>query len=319
MKFGQRKIYFLTSIRALSQKIRSSHFYVLPFGVFALICTSTLFIDTWNRSLSSVIISSIKRQKPIMHTFWESVPGGCCGATEVGHQQLFDAWTSSWQLNGWDTKILTIDDAKRHPEYQRMSDLLNNFEVSEYDQRCFYRWLAIANQPGGGWMSDYDIFPTHFTAKETYELIEKNGNGKFTSYAHVAPALIYANHDEWNRMAKMLMSYMSEDVFKGTLMTDFYVFKQIVEERRADVGIVYEPDGFVSKIGFSLYDTDRHTLDCDTVAEKGTKAVHFSHFSCYNADKDGRFPIPGGAVVQNRGLAAALFTKDFNEQCVNSR
>lgn len=262
--------------------------------------------------------SHTKRAKPIMHTFWDPVPGGCCGADEAGHQQLIDAWRGAWGYYGWETKILTMDDVIAHPEYERMTNLFKKFYIAEYDKRCFYRWLAMGNQPNGGWMSDYDVFPMHFTARDTYALLERNGNGNFTSYSNVAPALLYANQDEWNRVIQILMSYMSQDIFRGPLMTDMYVFKQAVEEHRHELGIIYGPDQFVSRIGFNLYKTDRHTLECGLT--KGLKAVHFSHHSCILAEKEGRFPLKKGKrnkEWQYRGLAAAMFISDFENQCLH--
>jgi hypothetical protein len=94
--------------------------------------------------------------KPVMATFFETVEGGCCGMTEQGHQNLLNAWKEAWEANGWETKILTEKDARKHPEFEDMKDKLLKVGVSEYNQRCFWRWLAMAvdDSKDGGWMSD---------------------------------------------------------------------------------------------------------------------------------------------------------------------
>ena len=76
--------------------------------------------------------------------------------TQQGHENLLHAWEEAWQANGWETKILTEKDARKHPEFEIMKDKLLKVGVSEYNQRCFWRWLAMAvdDDPNGGWMSD---------------------------------------------------------------------------------------------------------------------------------------------------------------------
>ena len=171
----------------------------------------------------------------------------------------------------------------------------------------------MAMLPEGGWMSDYDLFPLNFTGTESYDLVRKNGNGRFTSYAHVAPALVYASKTEWQRMVEMLMEQIP--IFSGDLVTDMYVFKELIMIRRNDVGVVYEPEVFVSRKGFRNYKEDGH-MDCEGL--KGVKAVHFSHFTTGEAYKQGLFPIKEGAPVQNRGLAAGIFMDDYKNQCVGA-
>jgi len=93
-----------------------------------------------------------------MNTFFEPVPGGCCGASEEGHMKLMAAWETAWRAKGWETRVLTMDDSRKHPDFKKMDDILARLKVSQYNRRCFFRWLAMAAN-GGGWMSDYDTFP----------------------------------------------------------------------------------------------------------------------------------------------------------------
>jgi hypothetical protein len=90
-----------------------------------------------------------------MATFFEPVVGGCCGMTEQGHQNLVKAWQGAWQSYGWETKVLTEDDARKHPRFKELEIKLNDAGVNHYNQRCFWRWLAIAMDTdlNGGWVS----------------------------------------------------------------------------------------------------------------------------------------------------------------------
>ena len=103
-------------------------------------------------------------------TFWESVPGGCCGASEEGHNKLIAAWKSSWESRGWETRVLTMDDAKRHPDFDKLEEILQQLEVNDYNRRCFYRWLAMS-VVGGGKMG---YFITNFYITHIFNEFECN-------------------------------------------------------------------------------------------------------------------------------------------------
>lgn len=94
--------------------------------------------------------------KPIMSTFFEPVSGGCCGMTEEGHRNLVMAWRRAWELYGWETRVLKEEDAKKHPRFDELTKKLEESGVNGYNQRCFWRWLAMSlnDDLNGGWMSD---------------------------------------------------------------------------------------------------------------------------------------------------------------------
>ena len=102
---------------------------------------------------------------------------------------------------------------------------------------------------------------------------------------------------------------------KNVFLSDMYVLKQMVEKNKQEVGIIYNPDIFVSRAGFENYHADG-SLDCATLTKM--KAVHFSHYRTTVASQLGVFPIKQGSATQNRGLGAAMFMKDFKNQCVTS-
>lgn len=60
--------------------------------------------------------------------------------TQEGHEQLLQAWEDAWRAVGWETRILT----EKHPEFGTMHKKLASVGVSDYNQRCFWRWLAMA-------------------------------------------------------------------------------------------------------------------------------------------------------------------------------
>lgn len=72
--------------------------------------------------------------------------------TITAHDKMIKVWEDSWRDAGWHTRILTIDDAKLHPEFSFIDSYVKNFTTDEYNKACYYRWLAMA-AVGGGWMS----------------------------------------------------------------------------------------------------------------------------------------------------------------------
>lgn len=90
---------------------------------------------------------------PIMNTFYEPVVGGCCGMSEEGHANLLRAWKDTWEQNGWQTRILTEADARKHPDFELLDEKLAAANVTPYNRRCFWRWLAMSTpEINGGWM-----------------------------------------------------------------------------------------------------------------------------------------------------------------------
>jgi len=80
------------------------------------------------------------------------------------------------------------EDAVKHPDFFYYYKRLLKLGVSEYNQRCFWRWMAMGALNGdcqnGGWMSDYDTFPLNFNVEEAKEIEKKPG---FKSYNKHTP------------------------------------------------------------------------------------------------------------------------------------
>lgn len=98
-----------------------------------------------------------KQRRPVMHTFFSQLTpvgkqGKSAGMTENAHSQMISTWRDSWQQAGWDTRVLTMDDVKQHPEFAQLDEVIRKFNMNEYEKTCYYRWLAMA-AVGGGWMS----------------------------------------------------------------------------------------------------------------------------------------------------------------------
>jgi len=69
-----------------------------------------------------------------MHTFYEK--------TEVGQDDVLKLWKEEWSRAGFDTSVLTLDDAKNHPYFEEMEERVERmFDSSDYQGFSFYRWF----------------------------------------------------------------------------------------------------------------------------------------------------------------------------------
>ncbi|KAL3805904.1 hypothetical protein HJC23_007865 [Cyclotella cryptica] len=262
--------------------------------------------------------TALRPGKPVMATFFESVSGGCCGMTEEGHRNLVKAWERAWQSYGWQTKILTEADARKHPRFEELELKLVEADVNGYNQRCFWRWLAMSMETNvnGGWMSDYDFFPLRLTSLIGKELAALPG---FKSYSVHVPTLLNGDYKSWNVITNLIIDTISKDL-EVDFLSDMYVLEYIYNhhteeelgitawERLTYSGFPYKKDG------------DRISVDCSgAMANLG---AHLSHHDTHLAVDNGIFPkVEGvtmgdlGSSMNKRAEAANIMLRQFREAC----
>ena len=298
---------FLINYTTIRKEVRSSMFRTLRGS------------EEVNRSLGheEMPVDSIVK-KPLMHTFFEPVKGGCCGMTEEGHINLVHAWETAWQSYGWETRVLNEADARSHPYFDLFQHLLIEADVNEYDRRCFWRWLAISNQPNGGWMADYDNFPLQLTAQLGLEMEKEPG---FKSWQTHVPALLQADKESWDRIIGHMMNFIRPDL-EVKIISDMqlllYLHDHLSEQ---DMGVsVWEDkvhNGFPYQRGG---DGAGPKIDCDVATSYLT--AHLSHRSSHMAMEEWHtYPkIPGMSYhehAEKRGKAAYIMMQDYRDHCVN--
>jgi len=241
--------------------------------------------------------------RPVMHTFYEK--------TAVGEDDLLEAWKEEWTKVGFDAKVLTLEDAKRHKYYVKMEEALSQTLNGMYDQMCFYRWLAMATS-GGGWMCDYDTFPTNFPMDEMENLPNK---GKFTSFENHVPSLMSGTEKEWMRVTKLLVDAIPR--IPARVKSDMHAFLVLKDEKKHKVNF-RNAMGPVFPYKNKLYAEVPRELDCKQMEEG--RAVHISHSYVKRAHARKMFPLKINSVeaMLHRGEAARVFMADWNEQCGGS-
>jgi len=241
------------------------------------------------------------KHKPVMHTFFEDFKGS---------DPMLDAWKYEWEKAGWRTKVLTLDDAKEHPYFETMEEaVVKDFKTDEYNQLCFYRYLAMAVD-GGGWMSDYDTFPTNFPMEEAIVL---PNDEKFTSFQAHVPALISASADEWFRVASLMTEKLphSQIDFKS----DMLILKELGDEGTHDLRFETPSHNVHAYLEYE----HKGVVDCKSMAIG--RAIHVSHFGEAKSKKMSTYPteaMEGVPDNEKRPKLARLFLDEWREQCGGS-
>jgi hypothetical protein len=263
--------------------------------------TSQTDVDLLMMAASGNASLSSKGEKPVMHTFFDPLE------KKSKPDPMLGRWKEEWEKAGFETKVLTLEDAKKHPYFETMKKAVEKVLGDDmYNKLCFYRYLAMAME--GGYMSDYDTFPTNFPMDEALTL---QNEGKFTSFQAHVPALISASAEEWERVAIL----MSEQLAKSDLWlkSDMYILKELGDEGGHDL-IFLLPSYNVHT--FLPYKSKR-VVDCK--ATDHCRAVHISHYAVAMMKKNGFFPdeeMKGlGGDSERRAKVAEVFIKDWKEQC----
>ena len=262
-------------------------------------------------------LATIERiDQPTMYTFFSPLATMSAGMTHSSHSKLLREWSRTWQANGWKTKVLNIQHAKKHKHFKHFNQTIATYfpQVSEYDRMCFFRWLAMS-VVGGGFMADYDTFPLEINATQYYNGKLPNG-GTFTSFDGFVPALVSGSGDEWERMAHEVLGAIQKSDFTG-FVSDMFALKYISETKPKSfhnelVGMSQ------NKVFGSIFYKSRGKVDCTMM--KGKKAIHFSHYATAETAKTGRLIGYTGKsdferALESRWIISAEFVRAWKTQC----
>ena len=233
------------------------------------------------------------------------------------HQELLALWQELWSEAGWEPRILTLDDAKKHPNYQQFrKDIINNGPLHEnsFDYMCLMRWLAMAAQGTGGWMSDYDTFPAGITV--SYGRFLPNA-GKFTDYDGHVPSLLSGDAREWERISQNIIQITVKHVkdiqkhgnlFYSDMLALLHLYEnsssEYVQQQRVFKGFPYE---------------EKDKIKCEYL--KDMLAVHLSHQRTAMAIEEGILKVPDGIndyrvyIDSLRNRFTREFSDNWKQQC----
>ena len=253
-------------------------------------------------SNSSQLASKNESERPIMNTFFEPV--------DDNHDHLLAqlvVWTKAWEDAGWETKVLTLQDAKRHAffnRYKKSFDKTN--QVDDYNRMGFYRWLAMSVS-GGGWMSDYDTMPLYSNPSDSLTL---PNDGQFTSYQRHVPSLLAGDNGEWERMARKMYDMIEKH--GGKPYSDSLALNDIQRETKRvifdDVEVITPGQLYKDELTKSI--TVRNPFSFGKTCQKLTKwrAIHFSYAGCDEV----------GFCKKEREVALDKWVQAWREECLKA-
>jgi len=240
----------------------------------AILSVAAIFAFSHNKTYHRYLTESSTEDPvlvPVMHTFFHSLEK----PQDKREDEVLELWKKEWTNAGFDTKVLTMEDAKRHPDFEMVKNIMEPIHGERgYNALCFYRWLAMAAS-GGGWMSDHDTYPTNFPLDEAIDL---PNNGKFTTFQGHIPSLMSGTAQQWDKMTKLLMKVK-------VTKSDMFAFEAVI--KRYNYSVVVDSGSSVL-YGFAPYDSP-WKVNCEKMAN--SRVIHLSHFSTKLAVKDGLYPL----------------------------
>jgi len=284
------------SCEVLNNKVAVKYSYQIAYQAGI---TRKKYDDAVESSLKAV---KEKCYSPKIHIFFDP-------SSEDNLNDDFDVWKKAWKDAGWQPIILTIDDAKQHPDFERFERafLKAEYKASNFQQMRVYRWLAMAVS-GGGWMSDYDVLPLSVDLKR--HGMNLPNEGKLTTYAKHAPCLVSGSAKEWNRVSSLLLfsysSHSKESWSEEQALEEIQSFVQGTVDASEVITIddLYkEAKGLRSDRGLVLHPYMLKEL-CNVKQRK--KAVHFSEVSCYRVE----------FCRENKSAAISKWLQAWKEKCL---
>jgi hypothetical protein len=290
---------------------------------------------------TSTSTSTSNTRRPIIHTFYNPLLEDVLvtGMTNDGDEALLEAWKEAWWEAGFEPRILTLEDAKSHPDYIPLDYAMSHTWLDGYNKMCIFRWVAMSNV-GGGWMSDYDLFPlgTPVLGDENDDTIQLPNNGILTVHDRFVPDLVSGSADEWIRVAKEIVAGLLEKDAKKkveaqayppkkkqrriyTLWTDMLALHQWWSEAQMNgVGAIkqFESDSRV----MDAFNQEDEGLGVPWSPEKckyrtpspGIMAVHFSHSTIKRGIT--KKLLHEGQTLNDRAAIAKEFLATWKASCM---
>lgn len=131
-------------------------------------------------------------------------------------EELVELWNKSWSSHGFETAVLTLEDAQKHPHYEEFVEKIKQLvlQVTEkplnrYGLSCYLRWLAYATQENTDsfLVSDYDIINTGYMPVDVLE-----SKQKLSFMARYCPCLAYGNPEQFLNFCKDIISITANNI-----------------------------------------------------------------------------------------------------------
>ena len=245
---------------------------------------------------------------PVIKTFFQ--PLHTDGDFDMKQNEMLTLWKEEWNMAGFQTQILTLENARIHPYFEEMRKVVEEkLPGDPYNHYCFYRYLAMATS-GGGWHVDYDTMPSNFPL-ELAQILPYHG--AFVSYHGPVPALISASEEEWARIAHLITEQTHKT--SNPHPSDMNMIKDLLQENEGIHDIIFKPASanYVAKPPFIL--NSKEEVNCDLM--EFALVTHFSHYGMELLFKENKFPLaienPNEQGSRERGIKK--IQEMYRDQC----
>ncbi len=255
--------------------------------------------------------------KPKIYTFFHRIDqdNRHTGMTNTGDDEMLALWQEEWTTAGFETRILSLEDAKSHTRFAEFEEKLDlvpmNTPTKMYNRMCFYRHLAMASV-GGGYMSDYDVLPMihkhrnksdnnqeddgfHFSRTELP--VDFSNGEEIIIYNGFVPSLMSGSASKWEALAFELLEngVQHSDERMWTDMLAMLYLQISHQSLFKSISLVLDPTPLKKKWSERSCDASRFYI-----------AVHFSHHGFRESKVD----------IDKRAQVARKWLKDWRSICL---
>lgn len=128
--------------------------------------------------------------------------------------EMIQLWKKSWEQQGFEAIILTLEDAKKSSYYEEFVTNIKQVhidiaghEIRPYGLSCYLRWLAYSVQRDqeSFLVSDYDVINKNFKINEINE-----SQDTISFMDRHCPCLCYGSPDQFLKFCKKIISISNE-------------------------------------------------------------------------------------------------------------
>lgn len=222
--------------------------------------------------------------RPIIHVFFEPISQAqrFTSMSDQDDANLLRFWQQAWNRAGWDTRVLTLHDAKKHELYDEFQKELDSLCMDEFGKLSLIRWLALANSVGeeGGWMADYDAFAIQ--SGSTNNAVLEN-YGQVTIYHAVAPVVVSGSASALTHVAKYLLDHAKSHGRASQGRLSFWTDTLGLLSAWRDPNCTLHIKKHVLDGRKALGGKTLTAEDCDKKPYRGKRFVHIGHFCMMEA------------------------------------
>lgn len=269
-----------------------------------------------------------QQQRPVIFTFFNPLleDAFVTEMSENGDHALVEFWKEAWADAGFEPRVLTLADAKKHKWFIPINYMMEHTLLDGYNKMCIHRWLAMA-AVGGGWMSDYDTFPLRNFGPQTDPL---PNDGALTVHDRMVPDLVSGSADEYVRIAQGIIEDLLGEDQKVRLEVKANPPKN--KKRRSYTRwsdqmslakwLETKPEFFKAEthVMIRAFEQDDEVLGqgwsakkCQERTPESIWAVHFSHEAIKRALDKNR--LHSGQTMDNRAEIAREWVATWKKSC----